>query len=76
MMIKIVTYGVAGRGETIGLTPKQERMLRSAGVWPRNRHGHYTNVQHGLHGGEPTYTDTEIAAAIEAGQISEYIALT
>lgn len=74
-MAKVITYGVAGRGETIDLTRTQERMLRRANLWPRNRYGHYTSVHHGLHQGEPTYTDSEIAAAIETGKISDHIAL-
>ena len=75
-MTKVITYGVAGRNETLSLTRAQEAMLLRAGVWPRNKYGHYTSVQYGLHRGEPTYTDAAVYSALADGRLSPEIALT
>lgn len=70
IVTKVVTYQ-AGEYGRINLTPRQELMLRKAGVWPRN----YVDVYYGLHRSEPTYTDADIVAAIATGRLSDHVAL-
>jgi hypothetical protein len=58
--MKVFTYQ-APSGSTINLTRSQKRTLERAHAWPRNSRGEeYCSVSHGLHVGEPTYTDEQI----------------
>jgi hypothetical protein len=58
-MPKVITYSSAR--ECISVTPAQERMLREAGKWPKDRIGdEMVNVDFGLHSGNPTHTDDEL----------------
>lgn len=58
-MSKVITYSTAR--ENISITPSQERMLRKAGVWPRDAKGQeMVDVAYGLHAGEPTHSDDEL----------------
>lgn len=64
--MKVVTYQ-SPNGDTINLTRAQASKLTAARMWPRDYRGQeYCSVSHGLHRGEPTYTDAEIAALIDA----------
>jgi hypothetical protein len=59
-MTKVITYQ-SPCNETINLTPDQIRILQSALQWPSDRNGQeFCSVSHGLHEGQPTYTNTEI----------------
>jgi hypothetical protein len=63
-MPKVVTYS-APSGGSINVTYKQERRLRNARTWPKNERGEeYCQVSHGLHAGEPSFTDDDIAKLI------------
>jgi hypothetical protein len=63
-MTKVITYQ-APHGDTINVTRSQKIRLATAGMWPKNRRGEeYCTVSHGLHTGEPTFTDAEIEAMI------------
>lgn len=58
---QIVTYE-STTGETLSVTPEQERRLLAAGRWPKDRNGtDFVNVRAGLHYGTPSYTEAEIA---------------
>lgn len=75
-MSKVVTYMVpGGYGPYLAITRRQERMLKEAGVWPRNRHGSYACVHFGLRHGRPSFTEEQIARGIEDGKLSDEIAL-
>jgi hypothetical protein len=66
MTTKVVTWQ-APSGGTINITRKQERMLHSAGVWPRTSRGEeYCSVSHGLHVGAPSMSDEQIYSLIAA----------
>ena len=66
-MRKVITYQ-APSGGTIDLTRAQVARLERAGKWPRNSRGEeYCTVSHGLHAGEPSMTDEQIAALIDGG---------
>ena len=63
-MARVVTYQ-APRGDTIALTEEQVQRLSEACVWPRNGIGEeYCTPTHGLHWGDPDFTDTEIDTLI------------
>jgi hypothetical protein len=63
-MSKVITWQ-SPSGATIDVTPAQEAMLQAAGVWPRDESGgEYCSVSHGLHHGEPTFTDAELRADV------------
>lgn len=52
---KVITWQTPS-GEKINVTPKQEKMARKMGKWPRSAKGEeYCTVSHGLHCGMPTY---------------------
>jgi hypothetical protein len=58
-MVKVITYQ-SPRGAMIAVTPKQERALRSLGVWPKDSRGEeYCTVYRGLSAGEPSYGSVE-----------------
>ena len=60
-MNRIISYQ-SPNGVIIELTPDQIRDLDSAGVWPRDFRGQeYCSVSQGLHEGDPTYSDAELA---------------
>lgn len=59
--MKVITWSDP-RGNCVDITPDQEAALSRSGYWPRTEFGEYCQVQRGLHGGEPTWTDDEIAA--------------
>ena len=62
--MKVITYQ-APNGETIDLSTGQVEMLERAQKWPRNSRGEeYCSVSHGLHEGEPTYSDAELRAEV------------
>ena len=62
--MKVVTYQ-APNGETIDLSQSQAAMLERAQKWPRNSRGEeYCSVSHGLHEGEPTYSDAQLRAEV------------
>ena len=57
---RVFTYQ-APNGEAIDLTQSQIFDLREADVWPRNSKGElYCTVSHGLHFGEPTFTNFSV----------------
>jgi len=57
----VITYQ-SPNGVIIELTPDQIRELDSAGVWPRDDQGQeFCSVSHGLHEGDPTYSDAELS---------------
>ena len=59
-MTQVITYQ-APNGETLNLARSQARRFRISGEWPKNSRGEeFCSVSHGLHTGEPTYTDNEI----------------
>lgn len=56
-------------GAKIQVTPKQEKVMKAAGFWPRDdRDEEYCSVSHGLHDGYPTWTDEEIAEMVAKDQ--------
>ena len=62
--MKVITYQ-APNGETIDLSLAQVAMLERAQKWPRNNRGEeYCSVSHGLHEGEPTYSDAQLRAEV------------
>ena len=62
--MKVVTYQ-APNGETIDLSQAQVAMLERGGKWPRTSRGEeYCSVSHGLHEGEPTYSDAQLRAEV------------
>lgn len=64
---QVITWASPDNLGRINLTVPQERQLREAGVWPKDRRGReYCRVSHGLHTGEPTFSADEFAALIEA----------
>ena len=63
--MKVITYQ-APNGEKIDLTRAQRRTLERAGTWLKTSRGEeYCQVSHGLHLGEPTFTDEQIARFCE-----------
>ena len=64
---KVITYSTP-RGNSIDITPAQERRLAKAGMWLTDARGEeYCQVRYGLHVGEPTYTDEQIRDHTAAG---------
>ena len=62
--MKVVTYQ-APNGETIDLSQAQVAMLERGGKWPRTSRGEeFCSVSHGLHEGEPTYSDAQLRAEV------------
>lgn len=58
--MQVITWQ-APSGATANITPAQEERMRLAGVWPKSDSGEeYCTVSHGLHDGQPTYSDLEI----------------
>lgn len=62
--MRVVTYQ-SPNGETIDLTSAQVEMLERAQKWARNSRGEeFCSVSHGLHEGEPTYSDAQLRAEV------------
>jgi len=60
-MNQVITYQ-SPSGATVDLTPAQIERLGCAGVWPRDFRGQeYCMFSHGLHEGDPTYSDAELS---------------
>lgn len=60
-MAKVITYQ-SPSGSTIALTRAQIETLEKAGKWPKDHTGQeYCTVSYGLHEGEPSMSDEEIA---------------
>lgn len=63
---KVVTWQ-ASNGGTINLTEPQRRRLEALKRWPKNSYGQeYCTVSHGLHVGEPTYSDDAFENLIDS----------
>jgi hypothetical protein len=59
-MQKVITY--QSKVAAINLTKKQVALLKDNRVWPKDYQGEeYCQVSHGLHLGEPTFTDAELS---------------
>jgi hypothetical protein len=64
-MTKIITWQ-SPSGHAIAITRRQEKMMRKAGFWPRDsRGGEFCSVSHGLHIGQPTWTDAQVEKIIQ-----------
>jgi hypothetical protein len=64
-MIRIITWQ-SPSGRTVAITRRQEKTLRKAGFWPRDSHGdEFCSVSHGLHIGQPTWTDAQVEQIIQ-----------
>ena len=67
-----VTTWQAPNGETINLTRRQESMLETNGLWPKNSRGEeYRSVSHGLHEGTPTFGKDDFEAAFDGMKFSK-----
>jgi hypothetical protein len=61
---RVVTWQ-SPSGRTCNVTRQQEKTMRKAGFWPRDSYGdEFCAVSHGLHVGQPTWTNTQLAAMI------------
>jgi len=60
-MNQVISYQ-SPSGQTIDLTPAQRACFCRQGLWPRDFRGQeFCSVSHGLHEGDPTYSDAELA---------------
>lgn len=66
-MANVITYQNAN-DIYCNLTLQQAEKLEAAGLWIRNEGGYLSLISHGLHWGEPDFTDEQITSLIN-GQI-------